>query len=121
MTSVPPERSGPERQPRDETAMIVRALAERGPFVRDTSLGGTDACADCGAWLAHPVGIEFDDAIAEGWYARAEHFLDDPSNHAPACLWRRAKALYSAPPAGAHSEADVAARIAADIAADSVS
>ncbi len=49
---------------------IVRELAERGPF---TYMGGCDTCE-----------------IGNG---PASH-VNDPANHEPSCLWRRAKALY---------------------------
>lgn len=56
---------------------IVRDLAERGPFIATDHLGvGVPACVDCQT---------FD-------YPRAP--LNNPANHEPTCLWRRAKVLY---------------------------
>jgi hypothetical protein len=59
------------REERDALAAIVRELAERGPFI-DSALD----CATCGY-----------DPFAMGE-------MGYPANHAPDCLWRRAKALY---------------------------
>ena len=61
-----------------EQDAIVRELAERGPFINVDTFGdqlGGDACADCEA--------QADDGP-----------LNDPVNHKPSCLWRRARALY---------------------------
>lgn len=65
----------PDCPTRTEPHAIVKALAERGPFLSDT----TD-CAMCGT--TRP----FDVSSAE-WFAVL-------TNHEPSCLWRRAKALY---------------------------
>jgi hypothetical protein len=55
--------------------LIVRELATRGPFISASDALG-DVCAICGK-------VEGQDAP-----------LDDPSNHEPSCVWRRAVNRY---------------------------
>jgi hypothetical protein len=60
----------------DDDEAIVREVAERGSFIAPSDVLG-DACAICGK-------VEGRDAP-----------LDDPANHEPSCLWRRAMDLHS--------------------------
>jgi len=64
---------------------IVRELAERGPFLAFTDME-VDFCPDCDVVAmantqeAYQAGIYLD--------------LNDPANHKPSCLWRRARELH---------------------------
>jgi hypothetical protein len=72
-TGAVPDDSHPD-------AAIVLDLAAQGPFVTDNPDGGM-CCADCNAGGVYGEGLD-DDAFM------------DPANHAPACLWRRARERY---------------------------
>lgn len=60
-----------------EVALIVRELAEHGPFTTPLrSIDDRRSCSDCGA-----------DCESDFW-------MTNPANHEPSCLFRRARALY---------------------------
>ena len=59
----------------DAHVAIVRELAERGPLLNDDSW-----CASCD-YDPHEYGYDFEK-------------INDPANHEPSCLWRRARELY---------------------------
>lgn len=66
----------------DAYVKIVREMAQRGPFLGGEDL---DVCADCDV---EEIPSEPDPS------APMRVDLNDPANHEPSCLWRRAKALY---------------------------
>ena len=53
---------------------IVRELAERGPFADRNDMGDVDGCNTCSAGVGRDI--------------------NDPANHEPSCLWRRARELH---------------------------
>lgn len=61
----------------DERSLIVRELAECGPFAL-FGIAGEAICTMC-----NTSGF----GVSDGW-------LSDPANHEPSCLWRRSRGLY---------------------------
>jgi hypothetical protein len=65
----------------NEYEAIVRELAERGPLVDEYS-----ECVYCGFF------VTYGRSDTAGSPAPGATF-NDPANHQPSCLWRRARAL----------------------------